>query len=312
MLKTKEAPVLLIIFNRPDTTQFVFDTIRKAKPNKLYVSADAPRAENENDKTNCEKAREIVKSVDWECETHYRFLDENLGCGWGPASAITWAFENEDRLIILEDDCVPSMPFFPYCNYLLEKYLNDTRIWFISGRSDDTDPKYFKDVDYMFSHYGHSWGWATWKRCWQHFDMEMKSFPDFIKYGGGKNVFFSTREGKLYNEKYRKLFNDKNLFTHVWDFQFGYTITSNGGLAIVPGKNLIENIGLFGTHSSGKNKSCELKAHEYFSIKNEPKFVLANREFDLYHFKHKIIKILGKSPLYKRIIRKGFKIIGLR
>ena len=312
MLKTNEAPILLIIFNRPDTLQIVFDAICKAKPSKLYISADGPRRGNGSDIIKCEKAREIVKNVDWECETHYRFSDENLGCGWGPASAISWAFENEDRLIVLEDDCVPSLPFFNYCNYLLEKYLNDSRIWFISGRSDDTDAKYFQDVDYMFSHYGHSWGWATWERCWKHFNMEMKSIPDFIKYGGAENVFYSKKEGKLYNEKYKQFFNDKNLYTHAWDFQFGYSILSNGGLCIVPGKNLIENIGLCGTHSSGKNEFCGLKAHEDFIIKNEPKFVLANRKFDLYHFKHHINNTLGKSPLYKRIIRKGLKIMGLR
>jgi hypothetical protein len=319
MTKPEEAPVLLIIFNRPDTLQVVFDVIRKAKPSKLYVSADGPRKGNVSDNINCEKAREITKNVDWKCETHYRFLEENLGCGWGPASAISWAFENEDRLIILEDDCVPSIAFFPYCNYLLEKYLVDTRIWFVSGRSDDTDPSFFQNVDYMFSHYGHSWGWATWRRCWQHFDIEMKNFPEYIKYGGAKNVFFSRREGELYNRTYKKLFIDKNLYTHVWDFQFGHSIMSNGGLAIVPAKNLIENIGLSGTHSSGINKYCELKAEEDFIIKNEPEFVLANREFDLYHFKNHISKTMRQPSFYKtifglpgRIIRKGLKIAGLR
>jgi hypothetical protein len=307
-----ETPLLLIIFNRPDTTKLVFDAIRKAKPSKLYVSADAPREGNDNDILNCNKAKEIVKNVDWECETHYRFSDKNLGCGWGPASAISWAFEKEDRLIILEDDCVPSISFFPYCNYLLEKYINDTRIWLISGRSHESDSKYFKEVDYLFSHYGHSWGWATWKRCWQHFDMEMKNFPDFIKNGGAENTFFSRKEGRLYNEKYKKLYNDKNLHSHVWDFQFGFSLLSNGALCIVPAKNLIENIGVYGTHSSGKNKYFDLKAVENFIIKKEPKFVLANREFDYYHFNHHIVKIFGKISIFKRIIRKSLKIIRKR
>ena len=306
-----EAPVLLIIFNRPDTTKMVFDAIRKAKPKKLYVSADAPRKGNESDKTNCEKAREIVKDIDWECDVKYRFLSENLGCGWGPASAISWAFENEDRLIILEDDCVPSQSFFPYCNYLLKKYLNDSRIWLISGRSHEPYSKHFHDTDYVFSHYGHSWGWATWKRCWDHFDMEMKSFPDFIRKDGAVNVFFSKREGKRYNEVYKTFFEDKTLETHVWDFQFGYSIISNGGLCIVPAKNLVKNIGFYGTHTSKPNKYTDLEADDNYEIRKEPKFVLANRNFDLYHFKHHIVKILG-GPLYKRILRNWLKKIGLK
>ncbi|HRR19649.1 MAG TPA: hypothetical protein P5332_11440 [Ignavibacteriales bacterium] len=305
----KESPVLLIIFNRPNYTKVVFEALRRAKPSKLYVFADGPRKGNESDINNCKKSREIVQSLDWKCDVKYRFLDENLGCGWGPASAITWAFKEEDRLIILEDDCVPSLPFFNYCNYLLEKFLNDTRIWLISGRNDNTDSKFFKNVDYMFSHYGHSWGWATWKRVWIHFDIEMKSYPDFLKYGGFTNSFFSEREGKLYNQVYERIYKDKTLSSHIWDFQFGYSIISNGGLCIVPAKNLIENIGIEGTHSKGKNKYCNLKSHEDFAIINEPKFVLANRKFDAYHFKNHIYKNLKKRNIIDRIINKILKVI---
>jgi len=311
-MKLAEAPVLLIIFNRPDTTKLVFEAIRKAKPSKLFVSADAPRNGNKNDEVNCLKAREIVKYIDWECNLKYRFIEENLGCGWGPASAITWAFENEDRLIILEDDCVPSQAFFLYANYVLERYLNDTRVWFVSGRNDVTKPELFMGNDYTFSHYGHSWGWATWKRCWNHFDMNMSNLDNFIKNGGAKNVFYSKREGTIWNEKYKRLKQDTMLHTHVWDFQFGYAITSNGGLSIVPAKNLIENVGFFGTHSKGVNKSCELKSHEDFTIKNEPEFVIANRDFDRFHFEKKILYAYRKKPMYLRIIHKIFKILRLK
>lgn len=109
-----EAPVLLVIFNRPDTTEKVFAAIRSAKPKKLYISADGPRAGNKDDIINCAATREIVKIVDWDCDVQYRFLEHNLGCGPGPSTAISWAFEREDRLIILEDDCVPSKSFFDF------------------------------------------------------------------------------------------------------------------------------------------------------------------------------------------------------
>ncbi|KAF5073304.1 hypothetical protein DSECCO2_192820 [anaerobic digester metagenome] len=302
-----ESPVLLIVFNRPDTTKVVFDAIRKSKPKKLYVSADAPRKGNEKDKTNCEEVRKIVEQVDWDCEVKYRFLDENLGCGWGPASAITWAFEKEDRMIIIEDDCVPSQPFFPYCNYLLEKFKDDDRVWLISGRSHQSKSRFFENQDYIFSHYGHSWGWATWKRCWDHFDMDMKDFPDFIKTGGAENVFSTLKEGTLYNKKYKKLFADKSLHTHVWDFQFGYAITKNGGLSIVPAKNLIKNIGYFGTHTKKENEYTALEAAEEFSIEREPQFVLINRDFEKLHFNNHIKKVFGYHNLLQRIVRKVLK-----
>jgi hypothetical protein len=310
MNERPEAPVLLIIFNRPDTTEKVFEAIRRAKPKKLFVSADAPRAGSQEDGVNCDKSREIVRKVDWECETHYRFLDENVGCGWGPATAITWAFEHEDRLIILEDDCVPSMSFFPYCNQLLDKYLNDTRIWLVSGRSHQSNSRFFDQQDYIFSHYGHSWGWGTWKRCWEQFDMHMTDLSHFIKIGGALNVLSSKEEGLLFNKKYSKLFADKNLHTHVWDFQFGYAILKNGGLCVVPAKNLIENIGYVGTHSTKINEFTSMKAEENFKVERHPRFVAANREYEKLHFDTHIRKIMGDIPLMQRILRKIKKIAG--
>lgn len=301
-----EAPVLLITFNRPDYTIQVLEKIREAKVKRLYIANDAPRNGNQAD----EKAREEIKAliaskVDWECELYTLFQEKNLGCGWGPATAISWAFENEDRLIILEDDIVPSLAFFPYCNLMLEMYKNDTRIWLISGRSHQSNSQYFDNQDYIFSHYGHSLGWATWKRCWQHFDMRMSDMHDFIKMGGALNVLSSKEEGRLYNKRYKKLIEDKNLETHAWDFQFVYTKLKNGGLSIVPAKNLIHNIGIIGTHYSGKtNKFTSMPAVENFKVEKHPKFVIVNKAYEKLHFNSHIKKIMGATPLYKKVFRK--------
>jgi hypothetical protein len=308
-LNVKKSPVLLILFNRPETTKKVFEAIRKAKPKKLYVSGDGPRQGNKSDVVNCEKARMITKQIDWDCDVKYRFLDENLGCGWGPASAISWAFETEDSLIILEDDCVPSQPFFPYCNYLLNKFKDNERIWLISGRSHHSDSKYFKKYDYIYTRYGHSWGWATWKRCWNHFDMEMSEFPEFLKEGGGKNVFFTKKEGRLYNRKYNKLFSDKELFTHVWDYQFGFSLILNNAFCIVPRKNLIENVGWNGTHNRYKTISHTLQAYTEFELINEPKFVVLNREYELFHFKRHMRMVWGVTPIYRKIFNRIIRYI---
>ena len=188
-----EAPVLLITFNRTDTTLRVFNAIRKAKPPKLYVFNDGPRKNNENDRKAREEINQIIDKIDWKCDLTLFFPEKGFGPGFGPANAISWAFEKEDRLIILEDDCVPSQPFFSFCNHILEKYNDDTRVWLVSGRSHQQGSKFFEKQDYIFSHYGHTWGWATWKRCWDHFDLEMKKWPDFYQNGGFSNVFCSEK-----------------------------------------------------------------------------------------------------------------------
>lgn len=309
--ENSQCPVLLITFNRLDNARKVIEQLKKAKINKLYIANDGPRESNFHDISARAEIKKIIDEINWDCRVKTLFQEKNLGCGWGPATAITWAFENENRLIILEDDCVPSMPFFEYCNYCLEKYKDDTRIWLISGRSHQQGSKFFKDRDYIFTHYGHSWGWATWKRCWQQFDMHMKDFPFFIKYGGANNVLPTEKQGEFYNKLLQRCYEDKNLHTHAWDFQFGYTILKNGGLSIVPAKNLIHNVGILGTHSKQESNTHRLKAEEDFKISKEPKFVLINREYENYHFNTHIRQILGDVSLTRKISRKVKKIVRL-
>jgi len=307
MQNANEAPVLLIVFNRPDTTQIVFDAIRRAKPKKLYVSADAPRIGNENDRENCRKTREIVKNVDWDCEVYYQFHEENLGCGLGPVSAISWVFQKEDRAIILEDDCVPALSFFPYCNELLERYKDDNRIWVISGNNYNEERK-VGDSSYFISRYGHSWGWATWRRAWNHFDHKMTLFEKFIEQNQIYNAFSDKKQAKFFLKKYTRLYSNPSVLSHIWDFQFGFAVISNGGLSIVPAKNLVSNIGYIGTHSVAKTPFHGRPVDENYKIAKHPDFILPCSFFDEYHFRKHWMK-MGKMSIFRRIVRKIVKVI---
>ena len=144
---------------------------------------------NEEDKV--QQVRDIVKQVDWPCEVHTLFRDQNVGCGRGPAEAINWAFVNEDRLIVLEDDCVPDPSFSHFCNELLERYKDDKRVYRILGLSPHPETKFFGQYDCLFSRYAHTWGWATWKSRWEEFDIDMSDVPIFIFDGSVKNAYDS-------------------------------------------------------------------------------------------------------------------------
>jgi hypothetical protein len=299
------APVLLITFNRPDYTIQVFDKIRQAKVKKLYISNDGPREGNIEDQKARKEIKKIIDSIDWDCDVHTLFQEKNLGCGIGVSTAITWAFENEDRMIILEDDCVPSLSFFDYCSHCLEKYKNDTRVWLINGRSHHQGSKFFNDSDYIFSHYSHCWGWATWKRVWEGFNINMPNNDKFMEQGGFDNVYFSMKEARFFNKHYSRLFQNNNLIKHSWAYPFSYYVSSNRGLSIVPAKNMIKNVGLYGVHSSGTRTFVhKLEICESFSFDKEPLFVLPNRKYDYYHYKNHMKKIIGKAPIYRRVISK--------
>ena len=106
-------PVLFMMFNRPDTTQKVFDVIKKPKPKpkQFFIAVDGPRPDRKGEIQKCQKAREIATSIDWNCEVKTLFRDKNLGCKIAVSSAIDWFFENVEEGIILEDDCLPSQSF---------------------------------------------------------------------------------------------------------------------------------------------------------------------------------------------------------
>ena len=115
---TMKTPVALLIFKRPETTAKVFEAIRQAKPPKLLVVADGPRADQPGEVEKCAAARAIIDTVDWDCEVLKNYSDVNLGCGLRPATGINWVFEQVEEAILFEDDCLPHPTFFQFCEEL--------------------------------------------------------------------------------------------------------------------------------------------------------------------------------------------------
>jgi hypothetical protein len=287
-------PVLLIIFNRADTTRLVFEAIRKARPPRLYVAADGPRPHVASDQQKCAEARKIVERVDWPCEVKTLFHDKNLNCGKAPSTAMSWFFENEEQGIILEDDCLPSQSFFRYCQELLEKYKDDSRVMHIGGNNFLGGWRNDPDYSYYFSRSGHIWGWATWRRAWQTFDFDILLYTK-LKQKGFFDHFFLNRLEKVYRlRKFDKTVANRGK-VDWWDYQWDFARFSNSGLAIVPSKNLVKNLG-FGegaTHTvNGSGEFNKLEAQELNFPLQHPPFVIRDIESDKKYFKRFITNVI--------------------
>lgn len=298
----KESAVLLITFNRPDTTKEVLKALQAVKPKRLYVFSDGAR--NPKEEQICKTVRDLVtEMVNWPCDLRRKVSEKNLGCGPGPFTAMNWAVEEEDRIIILEDDCVPSPAFFPYCNYLLDKYLEDERIWIVSG--NNYCPEFPLPADYAFTGYAHSWGWATWRRCIKQVDLSMQAYPAFRD----RRLLYSAlpkNEADFFMQIYNRAFNAKTHLSHIWDIQFGFNTRANNGIGIMPKANLVKNIGHMGTHSEKKNHSHDRSVDDSYKIVNEPVCIVPDFLHDRYHFKHHWMH--GKKNLVFRIFRKMLRI----
>lgn len=262
--KPLETAVLFLVFNRPDTTKQVFEAIRMAKPPRLYIAADGPRAGNTGDLEKVAMVRKIATSVDWLCEVKTLFREDNLGCKYAVSGGINWFFENEEMGIILEDDTLPSKSFFWYCEILLKKYKEDLRIWHITGNNFHFGWKQNVKFSYYFGGiYGSIWGWATWRNRWKHYDVEMKSYGTLNQ----KKFLEKRYDGSDAVKRKIKDFDLIKKGFDTWDFQWVYARWINNGLTIISNVNLVKNLGfgVDGTHTHSKNdKRADM---EYFDIK---------------------------------------------
>lgn len=238
------APVLFLIFNRPDKTQIVFDRIRTAKPARLFIAADGPRENKPGETELCNQTRRIVlDGINWPCEIRTLFRDKNMGCDPAVSSAITWFFEQVEEGIILEDDCLPDLSFFPFCNELLEKYKGNEHVMMISG--DNFQPTRRGESSYYFSRYPHTWGWATWRRAWRKYDPTMGNWPN-LRRNGAFEKFLPPEIYQRVKKTFDGAFSNKE--RTPWDVLWFFSCWGNSGLCALPNVNLVSNIDSGGTH----------------------------------------------------------------
>lgn len=310
-----KTPVALIIFNRPGYTERLFEVVRQAKPPKLLVIADGPRPQRPDDIEKCAAVRAIIDRVDWDCEVLKNFSDENLGCGVRPATGISWVFEQVEEAIILEDDCIPHHTFFQFCDELLERYRYDERIMHISGNHFGTK-QFSRSESYVFSRYPLSWGWATWRRAWKHYDFHMKLLPEIKR----KNFLRDWLADQHAADTWTKIFqNVIDTDQDCWDFQWVLTCWLQNGLSIVPNGNLVANIG-FGadaTHTfsadafSVGNTKLSIPAEPMSFPLKHPDIMMRDAEIDRfmqeYYFDY-FPKLSKRIVLkFNRILSRSFK-----
>lgn len=281
------SPILFLVFNRPDTTAKVFERIRAAKPPRLYVAADGPREGRMGELAACQQVRDIATQVDWPCELKTLFQERNLGCKIGVSTGISWFFEQEPEGIILEDDVLPDPSFFAYCDELLEKYRFDENIGMISG-SNLVSSRVNCEESYFFSKIPLIWGWASWRRSWQQYDVALKDWPTWDRSGGLQKLFPNKPLIISYwRDAFNRVFDGK---LNTWDYQLMFARWRNGGLTIIPKNNLTDNLGYGAnaTHTSQHKPACLLDSPvaELNLPLNHPTKIEANDARDFLIFKH--------------------------
>lgn len=268
--------ILFLVFNRPDTTRKVFESIKSVKPKRLYLSCDGSRSNNIDDTKKIKEVKEIFRNIDWDCEVFTRFREKNLGCKLAVIDGINWFFEKEEEGIILEDDTLPSKSFYYFCQFMLEKYRENKVVMHIGGYKPAHVGK--DNFTISFTRATHIWGWATWRDRWKHYKGDLTSekmldlLPDF--------EYFS-RKGKIKKRvKILEQINNNKLDT--WDYQWNFAVRTNSGLAIRPCVNLVKNIGFGHIDATHTLKRIKVNEAVEMDIKNLklPPWIMPNRNLE--------------------------------
>lgn len=312
-----QVPVLLIFFTRPDTFNKVFERVKEARPAKLFLACDGPRTSHVHDIELICECKKIAENIDWECQVFKNYAEKNMGCGVRPQSAIAWAFKKVDRLIVLEDDCVPHKSFFPFMEEMLERFKDDERIGSVSGFNHFLDWE-CGEYSYFYTKVGPLAGaWGSWKRVWNMYDYTIKDIENpLIQQLIYNDITYKRAKRKkveLFKKTAKELQKDRNIT--YWDVQFSYLKLTQSLLSIVPKFSLASNIGLGIGSTHAKNAKNSMPSIFFAEEKdlifplNHPSFVICDHRYDnkvdqKWGFPNPIIKNFKRGlRLLKRILQ---------
>lgn len=256
-----QVAVLFLTFNRPGHTAKVLERIREARPPRLYLHCDGPRADRSGEAGQVAKVRDILqKGVDWPCAVHTLFRESNLGLREGVFDAINWFFRQEPYGIVLEDDCVPDASLFPYCEELLLRYADDPQVMHIGCSNLVEEYTQQRPESYVFSRFSLVWGWAGWRRAWGKMTIDMESLEEFEASGEIRKLVPDSLAQTYMLNKFQVTQRREN---NSWAYAWFYTILKNNGLCIIPKVNLVQNVGVGeagATHTTGQNDRAKRQA----------------------------------------------------
>lgn len=311
-----DVAVLSIFWARPDVFKQSFARIREARPRILLLWQDGPRANQPDDMDNIMACRKIAENIDWECEVHRNYHSVNMGCDPSTHLSHKWAFSIVDKCIILEDDIVPSLSFFPFCIELLNRYEDDKRIDRICGMN--LLGTYETGSDYFFARYGSSWGWASWRRVAETWDSKYEFLNDKYALSLLSQAHTNPKKFQQWVKKCRRHQSEEIPY---WEEITGVNTLLQGSLVIYPTKNMICNVGLGAnsTHAPGNLKEVGTTKHVFFMNTYEygfplkhPRYMMADDQFIqkasalMQTSFTSRIGYLFKLSKYKRLLKKTF------
>jgi len=243
------SPVCIFAYVRPISLSACLTALannRGAKLTPVTIYIDGPK--NEHDAAGVTATVKVANAY------HTGFFKSlaiiastsNKGLATSVIQGVTETLKSTGRVIVLEDDLVPTANFLEYMNQSLMHYAGDARVGSISGFS------YLVKPDAVFDNYFHprptSWGWATWSDRWNQAVWNLANERDLDTFN------FKRKFNQGGEDLFRMLKAYRHGLIDTWAIRWAYTHHKYGWLAAYPTRSLIDNRGFegIGTHCSGK------------------------------------------------------------
>ena len=267
-MKKCKIPVALILFKRIDTLERIVSVIRKVSPTKIYLLSDQGRNQEEREQVTLVR-KKVEALIDWDCEVVKYYAEENRGVFENIGLGAKWVFSQEKTCIFLEDDNLPDVTFFQYCEELLSKYQDNDDVLWICGTNYLGEYENSAKESYFFTKHLLPCGWASWSE-------------KFLKY---YDFYFDKYHDKSIDSILRTAYKDSNLLDQQrytfekeifykkkighylsWDYQMAFSLRYFDKLGISPSRNLIENIGVDNISEHGGNSFDKIMTARFCGV----------------------------------------------
>ncbi len=245
------APIVMFVYNRADHFNKTYNALSQcpeAKYSELFIFSDGPK--NEEVAQRVIEVRESLKKVQTDGFFKSVTVTEspvNKGLAKSVISGVTEIINKYGKVIVVEDDCMPSPHFLKYMNNALDFYCDNKIVGSIAGYIPQIKfpSDYKKDV--FTAYRSCSWSWATWVDRWENVDWELKNISDFYK-----NPSLIKRLNSNGSDRFIRLYRQTKGNGSSWSVRFGAHLVKNDWLTVYPRNSYVQNIGCdeSGVHST--------------------------------------------------------------
>lgn len=278
----KLSPIILFVYNRPDHARRALESLKRnqeAADSVLYIFSDA--AKSEADAAAVAEVRALARSVSGFREVHLTERAENYGLARSVIEGVTQVVNANGRVIVLEDDLVVAPYFLKFMNEALECYQYEERVGHIQACDFTRDASL--PPTFLIKFTG-SWGWATWKRAWRHFNPDGKALLNLIEDQQLAREF--DFNGKYrFTRMLRRQIAGKN---NSWAIRWNASLFLADILSLNVGRSLVSNEGFdgSGTNCGGGNlysSNLYMQPLEVEKITPIEENVAARKAFERYY-----------------------------